>query len=195
MGAICRRSEWANRSRIFFCHKEALFAHLGQQDKAWESLEKWVVNRPGIDTVDDETGATKDVALLEEAILVRHYKAAEFLVKRLSSIANNAVFFNRQTCIGRHLGAAAAMLGRPDEALIYYDQAIEVARKLRFRPEIALIRMQQAELIINHYPDQEAAAIEYLDFAIAEFQEMKMQPSHERAIGLKETLKDKAATY
>ena len=41
----------------------------------------------------------------------------------------------------------------------------------------------------RHYPDERAAAIEHLDFAIAEFQDMKMQPALERALGRKGLLK------
>ncbi len=46
----------------------------------------------------------------------------------------------------------------------------------------ALIRLDLAELLLAHYPDERDAAIEHLDFAIAEFREMKMQPSLERAL-------------
>jgi hypothetical protein len=31
--------------------------------------------------------------------------------------------------------------------------------------------------LLEHYPDERAAANDHLDFAIAEFREMKMQPS------------------
>jgi hypothetical protein len=53
---------------------------------------------------------------------------------------------------------------------------------LRFRPELALSRLGLAELLLEHYPDERDAAIEHLDFAIAEFREMKMQPALERAL-------------
>jgi hypothetical protein len=53
---------------------------------------------------------------------------------------------------------------------------------LRFRPEIALIRLDLAELLLEHYPDERAEAIEHLDFAIAELRDMKMQPALERAL-------------
>jgi ATP/maltotriose-dependent transcriptional regulator MalT len=119
---------------------------------------------------------------LEEAVIVGHKEAAEHLMKRLHVVAKHAVAINRQTCIGRHLGAAAVLLGRPDEALTYYAQAMELARKLRFRPEIALIRLLQAELILDHYPAERETAKEYLEFAIAEFREMKMTSSLERAL-------------
>ena len=55
-------------------------------------------------------------------------------------------------------------------------------RSHRFRPEIALIRLGLAELLLEHYPDERGAAIEHLDFAIAELREMKMQPALERAL-------------
>jgi tetratricopeptide (TPR) repeat protein len=62
------------------------------------------------------------------------------------------------------------------------ETAISQASTLRFRPELALSRLGLAELLLEHYPDERDAAIEHLDFAIAEFQDMKMQPALERAL-------------
>ena len=76
-----------------------------------------------------------------------------------------------------------------DEARDYYNQALEVCAKIRHRPEIALIRLGLAELLLDHYPDERATAIEHLDFAIGEFREMKMQPSLERALSHRGLLK------
>jgi hypothetical protein len=84
--------------------------------------------------------------------------------------------------VGRVLGAASAVLTDPATALASYQRGIKAAEKVRFRPEIALIRLGLAELLLEHYPDERADAIEHLDFAIAEFQAMKMQPSLERAL-------------
>jgi hypothetical protein len=91
--------------------------------------------------------------------------------------------------VARHLGAAAAFLGKPDEARAYYQEAMDMATGLRFRPEIALTRLQLADLLLEHYPDEKAEALEHLDFAIGEFREMKMQPSLERALKQRENLK------
>ncbi len=55
---------------------------------------------------------------------------------------------------------------------------------MRFRTELALTRLQLAELLLEHYPDEKSDALEHLDFAINEFHEMKMQPSLERALRL-----------
>jgi len=84
--------------------------------------------------------------------------------------------------IARVLAGAAMLEGQPDQARAYYDQALEVCERVRFRPEIAQVRLELAELILEHQTDEKPAAIEHVDFAIGEFQEMKMQPSLERAL-------------
>ena len=91
--------------------------------------------------------------------------------------------------VARYLGAAAALLDEPDEARAYYQQALEVCARVRFRPEIALVRLDLAELLLDHYPEERGEALEHLDFAIAELREMKMQPFLERALGHKGLLK------
>ena len=80
------------------------------------------------------------------------------------------------------------LLSRPDETRTHYQEALKVATEMRFRPEVALTRLQLAELLLEHYPEERTEALEHLDFAIAEFREMKMQPSLERALRHKEIL-------
>ena len=52
----------------------------------------------------------------------------------------------------------------------------------------ALTRLQLAELLLEDYPEEKSEAQEHLDFTIAEFRDMKMQPSLERALKHKEIL-------
>ena len=66
--------------------------------------------------------------------------------------------------------------------MAYFRQALDACGKIRFRPELALTRLQLAELLLDHYPDERPEAMEHLDFAVAEFRDMKMQPSLERAL-------------
>ena len=82
-----------------------------------------------------------------------------------------------------------ALLGRYEEALQHYQEAIRICTEMRSRPELALTRLQLAELLLEHFPQEKSDAIAHLDFAIAEFQEMKMQPSLQRALHHKEILK------
>jgi hypothetical protein len=104
-----------------------------------------------------------------------------------SLIPSGANFLH--TCIARHLGACAALLGDREQARTYYATSLDLCGKIRHRPEIALIRLQLAELLLEHYAEERAAAIEHLDFAIAEFRDMKMQPSLERALRHRDLLK------
>ncbi len=89
---------------------------------------------------------------------------------------------------GRLFSAAATLLGKPDEALDYCRQAIAACEKARFRPELALCRLQLAELLFDHFSEEREEAQRQLDSAIAEFRVMKMQPSLERALSRKQVL-------
>jgi len=169
---------------ILFC-----LAHLGRYAEVAEMLERRVVARPCIGSAEDETIASFDIAALQAAVLAGHRQAAELLLRRLAGSSSITGGLWLTTCVGRHLGAAAALLGKPDEARKYYQEAIRVCTETRFRPELALTRLQLAELLLEHYPKERAEALEHLDFVIAEFRDMKMQPSLERALRHKEILK------
>jgi tetratricopeptide (TPR) repeat protein len=169
---------------ILFC-----LAHLGRYAEVVKMLEQMVVARSGIGSAEDETQVAPDIVSLEAAVLAGHRPAAELLFGRLASSSSVTSGLVLSTCTGRHLGAAAAFLGRPDEARKYYQEAIRVCTEMKFRPELALTRLQLAELLLEHYPKERAEALEHLDFAIAEFRDMKMQPSLERALRHKEILK------
>ena len=171
-------------SMILFC-----LAHLGRYTEVAEMLERMVMARPGIGSAEDETTVWLDSGLLEAAVLAGHRQAAELLVRRLAGSSCVTSGLWHTTCTGRHLGTAAAFLGRPDEARKYYQEAIKVCTEMRFRPELALTRLQLAELLLEHYPKERTEALEHLDFAIAEFRDMKMQPSLERALRHKDILK------
>ncbi|HEY94475.1 MAG TPA: hypothetical protein G4O15_06005, partial [Dehalococcoidia bacterium] len=163
-------------------------AHLGEIEKVNDTLE-WILNRrPDITTTKDKGMFYLDILYLEAAVLTNHRKATELLLKRFE---NSQIIFNPSmvSCVDRHLGGATALLERYDEARDYYLKAIKACSEVNFRPELALSRLEFAELLLDRYPDEKADAIEHLDFAIKEFREMKMQPSLERALRRKDILK------
>jgi len=164
-------------------------ANLGRNTDVLGILEDFVLKRSSMDSDEDKTPAFIDAMLLEAAVILKHKEAAEFLLHRLAGTGIKATSYFCMTCILRHLGAAAALLGRPEEARIHYQEAIKVATAMRFRPELALTRLQIAELLLENYPDEKSEAVNHLDFTIAEFRDMKMQPSLERALKHKEILK------
>ena len=129
------------------------------------------------------------VVLLEMAVLAKHRRAAEVLLNMLVGATYKTTGLVNPTCVARHLGAAGALLGRYEEARRHYQEAIKVCTEMKFRPELAITRLQLAELLLEHYPKERTKALEHLDFAISEFRDMKMQPWLERALRHKEILK------
>ena len=129
------------------------------------------------------------VLLLETAVLAKHERAAEILSNLLVGALYKTTGLHNPTCVARHLGGAAALLGRHREARKHYREAIKVSTEMKFRPELALSRLQLAELLLEHYPKERTAAVEHVHFAISEFRDMKMQPWLERALRHKEILK------
>jgi tetratricopeptide (TPR) repeat protein len=164
-------------------------SHLGRKAEVAEILDKYVVQRPGFGTDEDETRFWVDALFLEAAVIIGHRQSAGLLLKRLNVPGLYTTGQSFPTCITRHLGGAAALLCRYDEARQHYQEAIRVCTEMPFRPELALTRLQLAELLLEHYPAEKKEALEHLDFAIKEFREMKMQPSLERALRHKEILK------
>jgi len=167
---------------LYMAHRE----HTGEVN---ERLDWMLERRPNITTRDDLTHFWLDIAYLESAVMAGHHNAAELLLERFkdNTLATTGVYW--PTCIARQLGTAAAMLERHDEAREHYKEANRLCTEMRFKPELALTRLQLAELLLDHYPGEKKEALEHLDFAIKEFREMKMQPSLERALRRKEILK------
>ena len=187
------RSLWKlvpeNMNSRIFRYVPLYKAYQGLIDEVNEMLERMLERRPNITTREDLTHAWLDVAYLESAVIAGHRRATELLLDRFkdNTLATTGNYWS--TCVARHLGAAAALLERYDEAREYYKEAIRVCTEMKFRPELALTRLQLAELILDQYPDEKKEALEHLDFAINEFREMKMQPSLERALRRKDILK------
>ena len=160
-------------------------AHMGQPAEAQEALQG-LLAEPLFNFEDENGPAFVLVWMLETAILVGDKQLCSVLAQLLAPVAHMSSVF--QTCPARHLGAAAALLAELDRARGYYNQALEAAGKIRFRPEIALTRLELAELLLDHYPDERAEALDHLDFAITELRDMKMQPALERALSRREIL-------
>jgi DNA-binding CsgD family transcriptional regulator len=123
------------------------------------------------------------VSLLEATVLTRSRKLLPEAVSLAHRFADLTPFSNL-TSVGRHLGAASALLGRADDARAFYNRALEASGRLHFRPEIALTRFQLAELLFEHYRHERDAALDHLDSAVAEFEAMGMRPALERALVL-----------
>lgn len=74
-------------------------------------------------------------------------------------------------------------------AVGHFQAALRHAEASGCRPEVALVRLAQAELLLDGPPEERPAAIAHLDAAIAELRDMRMRPALEQALGRRELLK------
>jgi len=161
-------------------------AREADRDEAVALLRR-AVSDPPLPIADDAVSAASLVRLLEAAVVLSVPEIAAALASRLVSVSGLIL---AMTAVARHLGAVSAMRGQREQARVYYQEALVVAGSARFRPEIALTHLQLAELMLAESETGERSeALQHLDFAIAEFRQMKMQPSLERALRHKDVLK------
>jgi len=163
------------------------FAHAGHGAQARAEVARLL--DPAAPLAQDGAEANALGYLLEAAVLTEDTDRAAGLAASLDGLTATTTFSYSVHAVGRHLGAAATLLGDKATAREHYARALDWATKIRHRPEVALTRLQLAELLLEHYPDERAEAIEHLDFAIEEFRAMKMQPSLARALSHRGLLK------
>jgi tetratricopeptide (TPR) repeat protein len=168
--------------------KAMVSALLGRDTEAAELIEPWVSQRLAMGQAGDMMPSILELRSLTTAVSLGNRQAAELMLSRYGDVNMCTAGIYYISFPPRHLGAAAALLGKPEEARARYQAALKMASEIKFRPEVALTRLNLAELLLEHYPDEKKEALEHLDFAIQEFREMKMQPSLERALRHKDIM-------
>jgi DNA-binding CsgD family transcriptional regulator len=154
-------------------------AHMGRLEEARQALRP-VVQRIASAKPDELIAYSMLSLALEPAVLCGDEQAAELLLKRMTD-DSRMLAKPGFVLVPRYLGGAASLLGRYEEALQHYQDAIEFAEKVGYRPELALTRLDLARLLLEHMPDERALAFECLDAATAEFEAMGMQAALEAA--------------
>ncbi len=112
---------------------------------------------------------------------------SERLLRRIERLLDEA----------RFLGSVAVLMGDCAAAREHYQPGFDWATKIRHRPQIALTRLELAELLLGDAVSdqkspvsgqmvaaerQRAVGLEHLDFAIKELEAMEMQPGLDRAL-------------
>ena len=160
-----------------------LLAEVGLQAEAKAALKGAMAEASTL-LQDDEAPTWLLAALLAAALIVNDLPTVKLAAGKLGVLAHLSTFPGLGACPALMLGRAAALLGQPDEARELFRQALELSEGIRNRPTIAFARLEMAELLLHHYPDEREEALEHLDFAITELRDMKMQPALERALAL-----------
>jgi ATP/maltotriose-dependent transcriptional regulator MalT len=136
---------------------------------------------------DDEYRILQLIMLLQAAVVVEDHAASQALAARLACVADLIGEHDIYTCVARHLGDAGLLAGDRTAARGYYLQALEAARKTRFRPELALTHLRLAELL-HEDEIERSEVLEHLNLALPELRDMHMQPGLERALALSRKL-------
>jgi DNA-binding CsgD family transcriptional regulator len=167
-------------TRPILSWKAAIFSMVGRFGEAHALRQAF----GDLGSAEDASSKYVLLALLESSVLASDRRTAAVLLPRLAPLADTVSAWCGAS-VGRVLGGAARLLGKAEEARTYYEHALAACRKVRFRPESALTRLSLAELLLKSFPEARAEALDHLDFAIGEFEEMEMQPSLERALRLR----------
>ena len=158
-------------------------AAAGLMDEARRETQRLVAEL-GISGDQDWTPTATLVYLLATTILTRDMEVLRMLYRRLSAFGD-LYSPDAGSTVSRQLGLAALLLDDPAAARAHLATALDVAARVGDRPETALVRLAIARTLFEHYPDERAEAKEHLDFALSEFQAMKMQPALEEAMRLR----------
>jgi DNA-binding CsgD family transcriptional regulator len=166
-----------------------VLSYLGRSDE----VLALIASVGNIGSPDDETWLMSLADLLEASVRCRDSVSAAALVRRLAPLASGLQGY--LVSFGRLLGEAAVMLGQFDASRGFYLEAIDVCHKTRFRPELALSRLDLAELLLGHYESDRGEALQHLTLAANELRAMHMQPALDRAERLASAEAAGAASY
>lgn len=178
-------------------------AYMGRHREAAELLERtlplYTTERGAIDNL----AYTSDLeSLLEAATVLGNTQVVEQVAPLFADCPGVASPHGVPASTQRLVAAAYAFMGEPERAREHYERAIETCTTMRFRPELALSRLALAELLLDEAISLQPSAVshpqsklkadqlraegsDHLDFAIKEFEAMKMAPSLERALALR----------
>ncbi len=157
------------------------FARLGRNDEARAALKKWTTQIADPSTASELVGRVH-TNVLEAAVLLQEREAVALAIDHVGDVVGEGHSPWAVLSVARFVGAGYRLLGDRDRAADALQRGLAWAERIRYRPEIALTRLEQAELLLEGSPEEQAEALGHLDFAIEEFRAMKMQPSLERAL-------------
>jgi hypothetical protein len=120
---------------------------------------------------------------LELAVLWQERAAAEVLANLLEPVVRLAIVDGCTAPVARLVGNARLLLGDIESARSCYVLAIERCQRVRYRPELALSRLDLAELLLEHFHEEWDVAMEHLQRAASEFETLRMlRPSIGRGV-------------
>jgi hypothetical protein len=172
-----RRSLSADRQALWLAYQGKLDEARARLREALDELQ-----------ISDGTPVRPLALLLETAVILQDREAAALLAPILDDVP---AVIPPISAVTRHQAGAARLAGDRVIALERYQRALDWGTRIRFRPEVALTRLELAELLLDEKlagsmaraerEKERLSAREHLNFAIGEFRAMKMQPALDKA--------------
>ncbi|HEX9642093.1 MAG TPA: response regulator transcription factor, partial [Candidatus Krumholzibacteria bacterium] len=166
--------------------KAALLAHAGRFEEARE-VARGALSRFAEKSSAETMAFSFSTLLFEAAVLSGDETATAELLTLLRGDPRRLAKPNL-ILLPRLEAKAAALLGKRQEARACFREAIEFCEGILYRPERALIRVDLAQLLLDHFPGERTEAMKHLDLAIAELEDMQMAPALAQARALQERL-------
>ncbi len=163
-------------------------AHAGRRAEATVGLKATLAGRLAADgTLDPGAIRADSIRLFEAAAVIEDRATISLLLPILDRFPPLDPII--LTCVPRWMGLVAAREHDWKTARSHYGYALELCGRIRYRPEIALINLELAELALDQAVevgrprDQslQLEATEHLAFALNEFRNMGMDLALERA--------------
>jgi DNA-binding NarL/FixJ family response regulator len=173
LGLLTSDAPRSEPDRVLVLMAAVCLSQLGRTDEARQLVG------PLLDSDLDERSIDELHLLLQSAVQLEDHLAARHLAERLHPVAH--ISHTMAGCVARVLGASWAMREDAARARAAFELAVRGCQASHFRPELALARLDLAELLLAHYPQERTAALEHLDIATAELRAMDMQPALRRA--------------
>ena len=178
-----RAAQWVWSSLLHGDSAIAIQLAQGGRTEETRELVRRVIAERAIGDVDDWSDCLTLTQLTYAAAVSGDADSARVLYARLKE--NDNWYALPVMTTGRALGLAAALLGDFDAARRHLLTALDFARRIEDRREIAFVRLALAGLLFEHFSDERTEASEHLNIAIREFRDMKVQTALEDAMRLK----------
>ena len=100
------------------------------------------------------------------------------------------IIFPDTTCIDRLLGLLSMTMGKLDQAVAHFEDALAFSRRIGVRPELAWTCCNYADLLTaRDGPGDREKAVSLLDGSLSISRELGMRPLMERVLSRREILK------
>lgn len=173
------------RERVSYLAPQDLAFFLAQIGNRSEACALLASRRELVRPPSAEIMPSGPLAILLEAVALAGFEPGAPAISALVRDEPRLLATPGFVLVPRHRATVAAMVGETDRAIAGYREAIAFCEHIGHRPELAMTRLDLAELLLKSGRDERGEALAQLDRAIPELETMEMAPALARAVHLR----------